>query len=177
MLVYPANFSEAGCSPILPWNIKYMIIPGKQGLIILLFCLFCGIFCGTARSSDGLKETMRTVIVATEKGALKAHIADTEPLRLRGLLGRKVLDNDRAMLLDFIRPGHYSIHMEGMAFPIDAVWLDQRGAIVKVYHGIKPNSGIVYPSIKEARYCLETPAGAARRLGMVRGGFVKFLPH
>jgi len=103
---------------------------------------------------------------------LRAVISDSEKTLTEGLLGWDTITEDQGMLLDFSSPGQYAIHMQGMKFPIDAVWIDSRGEIKLIYEKIQPNSGRVYPSIYSCRYCLEVKAGFCERQGVKEGGKV-----
>lgn len=94
---------------------------------------------------------------------IKAFVADTDASRIEGLLGWTSINDDQGLLLDFMIPGDYAIHMQGMKFPIDAVWIDAKGKITVIYQEIMPNSGIIYPSMFPARYCLELNAGYCKR--------------
>jgi hypothetical protein len=149
-------------------------------LIIFLGALLFYIPLSNAHTHEQAGEggrMMRKVKIRAPKGVLVAEIADTEPLRLKGLLGKSELKENRGMLLDFIRTGYYAIHMRGMAFPIDAVWIDETGRVVNLYQNIKPDSGRVYPSVKSVRYCLEIRAGSAKLKGLTVGSRVRFGPE
>ncbi len=132
--------------------------------------------CHTATEKEFQEEPMRKVLVSGDKGSVVAEIADTDQLRVTGLLSKKELKENQAMLLDFIRTGYYAIHMNGMAFPIDAIWMDETGKILTIYRNIQPDSPQVFPSVEQARYCLEAPAGSAARLGMEKGERLTFSP-
>ena len=73
------------------------------------------------------------------------------------------------MLLDFIRPGLFAIHMQGMKFPIDALWIDSNGVIKLIYADIQPDSGSRYPSMLPVRYCLEVHVGFCKKHGIKEG--------
>jgi uncharacterized membrane protein (UPF0127 family) len=122
----------------------------------------------------GHSESMRTVPITVGNRTIMAVIADTEPARIRGLLGWASIRDDTGMLLDFVTEGEYAIHMQGMKFPIDALWIDSTGAIKLVYEDIRPNSGMTYPSMFPCRYCLEINAGFCRRYGVKIGQSVRF---
>lgn len=54
--------------------------------------------------------------------------------RMRGLLGRKSLGAETAMVIDPCS----SIHTLGMKFPIDVVFLDSKNKITAIAHDVKP---------------------------------------
>jgi uncharacterized protein len=149
---------------------------GRNAMKILLLTitgiLFAAMVVGqpTATGSDRL----RTVSVALGDRVVRASVADTMASRIQGLLGWDDINEKQGMLLDFIVEGDYAIHMQGMKFPIDALWIDQAGKIVLIYHSIPPNAGQAFPSMIPSRYCLEIQAGFCRKYGIKVGRKVKF---
>ncbi|MEW6351888.1 MAG: DUF192 domain-containing protein [Thermodesulfobacteriota bacterium] len=121
-------------------------------------------------------QPLRKVSVTLGDTVVIASIAETDGARLRGLLGRETISEDQAMLLDFVNESNYAIHMQGMKFPIDAIWIDAHGEIKFIYQSVQPNSGEVYPSMVPARYCLETKAGLCRKYAVKIGQKVHFGP-
>jgi uncharacterized membrane protein (UPF0127 family) len=89
-------------------------------------------------------------------------LAETPLARMRGLLGRAGLARGEGLLL---RPAS-SIHMWFMRFPIDAVFLDGDGRVLKVVAGLRPWR---LAGCRGARDVLELPAGAAARTGLAPG--------
>ena len=75
-----------------------------------------------------------------------------------GLMGRAGLPENGGLLIHSCN----GIHMMFMRFPIDAVFLDKRGAVVRVYEGVRPWIGMV-PFVWKADKVAELPAGAVRR--------------
>lgn len=90
-------------------------------------------------------------------------VADNLWSRFVGLMGRAALPAGEGLL---IRPCS-SIHMFFMRFPIDAVFVDGDGQVLKVYPGIRPwrVTGIV----RRAKACLELPAGTCAAAGISPG--------
>ncbi len=75
-----------------------------------------------------------------------------------GLMGRPGLPANGGLLIH----GCNGIHMMFMRFPIDAVFLDKQGAVVRVYEHVRPWIGIV-PFVWRADKVAELPTGAVRR--------------
>jgi uncharacterized membrane protein (UPF0127 family) len=98
-----------------------------------------------------------------------ATVANKDSTRIQGLLGWGQIGYDQGMLLDFIRPGLFAIHMQGMKFPIDALWIDSNSVIKLIYEDIQPDSGSIYPSMLPVRYCLEVHAGFCKKHGIKEG--------
>ncbi len=104
---------------------------------------------------------------------LLAVVANTDSSRAKGLLGWDRVTEGAGMLLDFGTEGQHAVHMQGMKFPIDAVWIDSKGVIRLIYQEILPNSGLIYPSMFPCRYCLEIKAGLCEKYGIKMGQTVK----
>jgi uncharacterized protein len=92
----------------------------------------------------------------------------------RGLLGRAGLEPDEGLL--FVR-GRFEpfmwMHMFFMRFPIDIVFLDREGAVIRINHALRPwrVSSVVFG----ARRALELAAGAAARSGTMVGDVIEIL--
>ena len=81
-------------------------------------------------------------------------VAATFRTRLRGLLGRRELAAGEGLL---IRPTN-SIHTFFMRFPIDVVFLDRNGVVVKLVANVRPWR-VTFAA--RGRYALELRAGEA----------------
>ncbi len=84
-----------------------------------------------------------------------------------GLAGKTYVD--KPMLFVFPETKVHSMWMKGMKIPIDIVFADEKGKIVKVYDNVKPIVGPTYSSIVHSKYGIECAAGDAGRLGLVEG--------
>lgn len=82
--------------------------------------------------------------------------------RLRGLLGRRPLAPDEALLIEPCA----SVHTFGMGYPIDLAFLDREGRVLRIVRELKPLRVAVRPG---ARATLEMAAGAAAGLGLRAG--------
>jgi uncharacterized membrane protein (UPF0127 family) len=116
----------------------------------------------------------RSISVTLGNQTIQAVVADTDNSRREGLLGWSQITEERGMLLDFAMERQYAIHMQGMKFPIDAVWIDAKGLIKLIYEDIVPNSGLIYPSMFPCRYCLEIKSGFCKKYGIKIGQTVQF---
>ena len=95
--------------------------------------------------------------------ASRTERAETHWARLMGLMGRRSLPEDSALL---ITPCS-SVQTFFMRFAIDVVFLDGDGQVVKVVAALKPYR--VAFGGWGARCALELPAGAASRCGVAVG--------
>jgi uncharacterized protein len=148
----------------------------------VLLALGLGVAMSAPRSEDtrqaagsrGKEGQLRTVSMKVGSKDIRAVVADTMPSRQEGLLRWESISDDEGMLLDFVFPDKLAIHMQGMKFPIDAVWMDAQGVIQVIYENIAPNSGQVYPSMIACRYCLELKGGFCKKYGVKTGRKVQF---
>jgi len=99
----------------------------------------------------------------------RIEVATTFAERGRGLLGRTGLTEGEGLWIKRCN----SIHMFGMRFPIDVAFVDKRGSVVKMLHGIRPGrmSGIYF----KAKDALELPAGTLRRCGVQIGDLLEMM--
>jgi uncharacterized protein len=88
----------------------------------------------------------------------EARLANNPLSRLMGLLGSSVLEDTQGL---WIEPCQ-SIHMFWMQQPLDAVFIDKQGMILKILESIQPWQ--ISPLVKGARVVLELKAGQARIL-------------
>jgi len=82
--------------------------------------------------------------------------------RLKGLLGRKGLPSDEGI---YLRPAS-SVHTFFMRFPIDAVFVDGEGRVLKVAAGLRPWRAA---GCRGARAVLELSSGESERRGVRPG--------
>ena len=92
----------------------------------------------------------------------RAGLANNFWLRLRGLLGRDLAVGGGLLLLPCRQ-----IHTFFMRYPIDAVYLNREGVVLRVDKGVKPWRGL--PWEKRARAVLELPVYKAAAEGIVPG--------
>lgn len=110
--------------------------------------------------------------VAGTGAVLGTHVAHANTFwtRLKGLMGRRSLPQGDGLL---IVPCN-SIHMMGMKFSIDALFLSREGVVMKVASDCLPGS--FGPMVKGARAVLELPAGMAEAAGVKEGDRLDGLP-
>ena len=92
-----------------------------------------------------------------------------------GLSGKTSVE--KPMLFVFPVNKVHSMRMKGMLIPIDIVFADSDGKIVRVYENIQPILGPSYSSIVPCKYALECAAGDAARLGLVEGQYIRIFGH
>lgn len=83
--------------------------------------------------------------------------------RMKGLLGTSSLERGHGLFIDPCS----AIHMVGMQYAIDALFLDKQLKVVGVVHSIEP--GQLSRNYMSARSCLELPAGVLKETGTAEG--------
>ena len=111
------------------------------------------------------------IAVENTKGftiAENAVLPVTQVGRAKGLLNHNQLDPGQGMVLYPCQ----GIHMVGMKFPIDVVFLDHGYQVVYMIESIQP--GQVSPLIEDAVMAVELPAGTIERTGTGQGDVFAF---
>lgn len=103
-------------------------------------------------TSDG-----RTIVLPAEVASTRREVA-------RGLIGRHLLPDDRAMILDLGETAQWTVTMVGMSFPIDVVLVDEHGRPV---HALSMVPGQEFTGIA-SRWIAEMSLGSIRRFRIDR---------
>jgi protein-S-isoprenylcysteine O-methyltransferase Ste14/uncharacterized membrane protein (UPF0127 family) len=93
----------------------------------------------------------------------RLRLADTHWTRMRGLLGTAALAEGEGLWIVPCR----QIHMYGMRYPVDALFLDEEHRVVAVLENFEPNR--VSPKVREAHSVIELRAGAVADSGLSTG--------
>jgi uncharacterized membrane protein (UPF0127 family) len=107
---------------------------------------------------------------------VSVEIADTEPVRQRGLMFRERLAPNEGMVFVFPEPGDYPFWMKNTLIPLDLLWLDAQARIVSIARSVPPCKADPcpsYPPDATASYVLEVVSGFARQHGLKVGDVVK----
>jgi outer membrane protein OmpA-like peptidoglycan-associated protein/uncharacterized membrane protein (UPF0127 family) len=114
-------------------------------------------------------------LLLTRSGAQRLELSRAASFlsRFLGLMGRRALAPDAGLLLD----GCPSVHTAFMRFPIDVVYLDRQGVVLKCVAGLRPwrasvsNAGRDRHGQRHARaaHTLELAAGSIARWGIAPG--------
>jgi uncharacterized protein len=101
----------------------------------------------------------------------RLRLADTHWMRLKGLLGTRGLPDGDGL---WIRPCR-QVHMFGMRYPVDVVFLDAALRVVGVVERLAP--GRVSPRMPAASSVIELPAGTVARFGLAPGTRLQIAPR
>jgi uncharacterized membrane protein (UPF0127 family) len=133
-------------------------------LILLLLASCGGELAGSGATDSGnAASELGTVTLHASSGEevkVRVEIADTEPERELGLMGRTALPEDRGMLFVFDGEQVLSFWMKDTLIPLSVAFMDSEGRIVDI-QDMKPldDDPPSYVSAKPARYALEVNRG------------------
>jgi hypothetical protein len=134
--------------------------------VALLLALLAGPF------AFAMKVETVTVVTASGKTAFEAEIAETAEQRATGLMFRRHLPADRAMLFDFGKTRPVSMWMKNTLIPLDMIFIAADGRVEGII-AAKPYSTEVLTVDVPVRAVLEVAGGTAQRIGLARGDRVE----
>jgi len=129
------------------------------------------ILAGVAVTPLASKESCRIMIINTRgrQVPLAVEIADTEPLRTRGLMHRRQMDRERGMLFVFDRERNQNFWMKNTFIPLSIAYISSIGVINEIYDMKPLDTSVTYPSAMPARYALEVNQGWFRKNNIMKG--------
>jgi|WetSurMetagenome_2_1015567.scaffolds.fasta_scaffold08716_8 uncharacterized protein len=145
----------------------------KKPIILLLVSLTL-LVSGCA----SMQEQKKIQKVCFEENCYAVELAQTDEQRQTGLMGRESLDKDQGMLFVYGEEGIYTFWMKNTLIPLDMIWIDGNGTVVRIVKNAEPCGKEYCPSInpnKKARYVLEINGGEADRIGLVDGSGLVFI--
>ena len=104
---------------------------------------------------------------------IAVEIADTTPLRTRGLMWRSELPEGTGMLFIFPNEVVQSFWMRNTLIPLDMLFIDKRGKVVGVVQWAEPKTLSSRTVGKPSLYVLEVPGGWTSKNGVRAGSTVE----
>jgi uncharacterized protein len=116
-----------------------------------------------------------TVVIETESGrhSFATEIADTDQTRGRGLMFRRHLAADHAMLFIWGAPIQAAMWMKNTFIPLDMLFVAEDGRVVHIAANTTPQSLTVITAGQPVRAVIELAGGTAARLGIKTGSRVR----
>jgi len=144
--------------------------------LVLLSVLLAGCASGSSDTGSGTTTAaseLRTVTIDASRGKeveVRVEVADTEPERELGLMGRTALPEDRGMLFVFDEEQELSFWMKDTLIPLSVAFMDSGGRIVDI-QDMKPldDDPPHYVSAEPAQYALEVNQGFFEERGIKVG--------
>ncbi|ATB37387.1 hypothetical protein CYFUS_002809 [Cystobacter fuscus] len=101
-------------------------------------------------------------------------VAATPDTRSRGLMWRKELPEGQGMLFIFPDEEVQRFWMRNTLIPLDMIFINSAGRVVGIIENAAPRSLVQRFVSEPGRYVLEVPGGWSRKVGLARGGHVRF---
>lgn len=116
-----------------------------------------------------------TVLVRGDWGQarFRVEVAETPDERAKGLMGRDSMPSGAGMLFVFQKTGQVSFWMENTLIPLDMLFLDENGRIVRIHHKAVPLDRTPIPGGENVRYVLEINGGLSTLMGITKGSFLR----
>jgi uncharacterized membrane protein (UPF0127 family) len=130
----------------------------------------------TTESYDGPLPDRGALVVRDAFGGahrLMVEIADTSPLRTRGLMWRNDLPEGTGMLFIFPTEVVQSFWMRNTFIPLDLVFIDRKFRVVGVVQWAEPRTITSRAVGKPSLYVLEVPGGWTSRNGVRAGSTIE----
>ena len=114
--------------------------------------------------------------IATKFGDLnyRIEVADTNRLKSIGLMYRSSMPEGQGMLLLNEKPQRMNIWMKNTFIPLDIIYIDSNGHIVKIVENARTESTTVMPSDGKVKAVLELNAGQVRQKNIAVGDSVTY---
>jgi uncharacterized membrane protein (UPF0127 family) len=124
-------------------------------------------------------DTLKTEPLAIAGADGKTHnftveIAATQDEQVRGLMNRKSMADDAGMLFVFDTLDYRAFWMKDTLIPLDMLFIDDKGKIIKIQENAKPGDLTSIPSGGPVLAVLELAGGVSAKLGLKAGDTVKY---
>lgn len=141
----------------------------RSGCFILLFFVAAGCLAQTQ-----FKWGSVTIVTKFESLSYRVEVADTRRLKSMGLMFRSSLPAGQGMLLLNEKPQSLNVWMKNTFIPLDIIYIDTHGYIVKIVENAQPESTAVMPSEGKVKAVLELNAGQVQERGIAVGDRVSY---
>ncbi|MBE7637398.1 DUF192 domain-containing protein [Sneathiella sp. P13V-1] len=147
---------------------KYLL--QNYGSLFLGILFACFFFSSSATAENG------RVVVSGENREVTVHVelAKSPEERSEGLMYRTELAEGSGMLFDFEKPTIVYFWMKNTLIPLDMVFADTEGIVVKIHENAIPHDLTTITSGTPVRWVLEVPGGFAGKKGMQVGDILTY---
>ncbi len=142
------------------------------------YCLVLLLFISAGCAAETRFKT-GSLTIDTRSGELsyRVEVADTDRLKSIGLMYRASMPEHQGMLLLNEKPQRMNIWMKNTFIPLDIIYIDRNGHIVKIVENARTESTTVMPSDGKVKAVLELNAGQVRQQEIAVGDRVTYQVH
>ena len=152
----------------MPWNVDFR----RSGSFVLLYFI-----AATCFAQAQFKWGSVTIVTKFDKLNYRVEVADSARLKSIGLMYRSSLPAGQGMLLLNKKPQQLNIWMKNTFIPLDIIYIDRDGYIVKIVENAQPESTTLMPSDGKVKAVLELNAGQVQQQDIVVGDRVTYQIH
>lgn len=126
-------------------------------------------------SGFALANPMATVTIhgTEQQHRFAVEVVATPESRSQGLMYRTELAANAGMLFVFERPAEVAFWMRNTYLPLDLIFIDRHGSIVRIHPQAKPHDDTLIASGQPVTHVLEINGGLAAELGIETGQRMK----
>jgi uncharacterized membrane protein (UPF0127 family) len=140
--------------------------------IVQLFALLLSVWMASGARAEPAFERLE-IVTASGSHAFETEVARTMEERATGLMFRRELAENRAMLFDFGVEQKVMMWMKNTYIPLDMIFVGKNGRVVSIAHDAKPMSEDLIPSGGPTYAVIELAGGVAKKIGVAVGDRVR----
>jgi uncharacterized membrane protein (UPF0127 family) len=129
----------------------------------------------TNSSSAFCPDAKVMIVTPSAQVAFIVEVADTVWSRARGLMHHSAIDERSGMLFLYKNEEQVSFWMKNVSFPLDIIFVNQAGVIIKIYEDATPFDPTPIPSGGAVLSVLEIQGGASKRAQISLGDSVRLV--
>ena len=131
--------------------------------------------CPVISMAAQLPTDSERLVIETRNGpvAFSVELALTADDRATGLMNRQSMPADHGMLFKFDQTRQVLMWMKNTPLPLDMIFIDADGVVVRIAEDTTPFSETIIPSVAPVRYVLELNGGTAAKRGIATGDQVR----
>ena len=174
-LIIPFPQKRESSGQIIPYDSREGVfdrIPVYTGMVIaIVLLLFIAADCA---AQTRFKAGSVTIATKFRDISFRVEVADTNRLKSIGLMYRSSMPEERGMLLLNEKPQRMNIWMKNTFIPLDIIYIDKDGHIVKIVENARTESTTLMPSGGKVKAVLELNAGQVRQQEIAIGDRVTY---
>jgi uncharacterized protein len=129
--------------------------------------------CAGVAQAECREDSLEVQTAAGAVSRFTVEVADSAGERGTGLMHRESLPMAAGMLFVYPRAGEVSFWMENTLIPLDMIFADPTGRVMRVHENAVPKDRTPIAGGDNIQYVLEINGGLARRMGIAEGAMMR----